>query len=418
MKSLYRIVEVLFLIFLIHSCEKDKPLMPVVTTTDVTEISYTTAKSGGALTNNGGATITSQGICWNIAPDPTITNSKTADSGESESFISNMTQLEPNTLYYVRAYATNKAGTGYGNQVSFTTIKIEVPVLTTTSITEIGQVSALSGGNITDDKGSVIIFRGVCWGTENNPTTSNNKTINGTGVGNFTSKLIGLASNTTYYLRAYATNSAGTGYGNELSFKTNIITDIDGNIYNAVTIGSQIWMKENLKTTHYNDGTAIPLVTDNNAWINVRSPAYCWQSNDSATYKATYGALYNGYTALTGKLCPVGWHVPSNDEWIILSDFTGGLSGGGKLKEAGTSHWVSPNTGATNETGFTALPGGHRDGGDGSYTLVGFHGAWWTTTESGIVSAKMPNLFSGSGDLTLGGGPKPHGASVRCVKDN
>ncbi|MBI5010148.1 MAG: fibrobacter succinogenes major paralogous domain-containing protein, partial [Bacteroidia bacterium] len=143
------------------------------------------------------------------------------------------------------------------------------------------------------------------------------------------------------------------------SFSSAQVSDIDGNVYQTVTIGTQVWMKENLKTTKLNDGIALPNVIDNAAWAALTTTGYCWYNNDATTYKSTYGALYNWYAVNTGKLCPIGWHVPSDDEWTLLTTFRGGYSvAGGKLKETGTLHWTSPNTGATNETGFTALPGG------------------------------------------------------------
>jgi uncharacterized protein (TIGR02145 family) len=138
------------------------------------------------------------------------------------------------------------------------------------------------------------------------------------------------------------------------------VTDIDGNAYNIVTIGGQAWMKENLKVTKYKDGTTIPLVTATGAWVALTTPGYSFYNN--SVTGGVYGALYNWYTVNTGKLCPTGWHVPSTTEWTTLETFLGGASvAGGKLKETGTSKWFSPNTGATNETGFTALPGGARN---------------------------------------------------------
>jgi len=156
----------------------------------------------------------------------------------------------------------------------------------------------------------------------------------------------------------------GTAYGTQVSFTTLMsgqFSDIDGNVYNTITIGTQIWMKENLKTTKYNDGSSIPLVTDNTAWINLSTPGYCWYNNDAATYKSAYGAMYNWYTVNTGKICPPNWHVPTDTQWETLITYLGGkIIAGGKMKETGTAHWTSPNIGATNETGFTALPGGYR----------------------------------------------------------
>ena len=218
MKNIFRISGVIFVIFFMNSCKKDKPTTPVVTTSAATQISYTTATSGGELTNEGGAHVTIKGVCWNTSAEPTIANNKTTENGGAGAFTSNLTQLTPNTLYYVRAYGTNVAGTGYGNQISFTTNQLNVPVLTTTDITAITQTTAVSGGNITDDKGSSVTVRGVCWTTSENPTTSDSKTADGSGTGSFTSNITGLNAGMTYYVRAYATNSAGTAYGNQQSF--------------------------------------------------------------------------------------------------------------------------------------------------------------------------------------------------------
>jgi uncharacterized protein (TIGR02145 family) len=197
----------------------------------------------------------------------------------------------------------------------------------------------------------------------------------------------------------------------------NGVIDSDCNNYNVVIIGNQIWMAENLKTTKYNDGTPIPLITDNTAWGNLTTPGYCWYDNDQATYGDTYGALYNWYTVETGKLCPVGWHVPTHAEWTTLCDYLGGeYVAGGKLKEECYEHWNSPNEGATNETGFTALPGGHRFKDGTVFVHMGSSGYWWTTTEYftyvyyWAMSADESNLFHYDAY-------KEFGYSVRCLKD-
>lgn len=159
------------------------------------------------------------------------------------------------------------------------------------------------------------------------------------------------------------------------------ITDIDGNIYKTVKIGMQIWMAENLKTTRYRDGTTIPLVTDAKAWSNRSSPGYCLYNNDKEINKNKYGALYNWYSVATGNLCPNGWHVPSDAEWSSLETFLGGTGiAGAKMKGTGNSHWNSPNTTATNETGFTALPGGYRLD-NGTFTYIGNYGLFWSSSE-------------------------------------
>ncbi len=195
------------------------------------------------------------------------------------------------------------------------------------------------------------------------------------------------------------------------------ISDIEGNEYLTVQIGTQTWMAENLKTTKYNDGIAIPLATDNAAWSGLTTSGYCWYNNDSATYAQTYGALYNWYTVNTGNLCPTGWHVPTDAEWTTLTDYLGGESvAGGKLKETGYTHWNSPNTGATNETGFTALPGGYRSS-NGTFASVGTYGYWWSATETNAENARPRYVYYLNSLVYRNYHDKRSGLSVRCVRD-
>ncbi len=248
-------------------------------------------------------------------------------------------------------------------------------VIVTSVVDVVTPISATCSGNITADQGSAPTERGVCWSTSPTPDVTDNKTAGGTGAGEFSFMMTGLTPQTAYYARAYAVNKAGTAYGEELTFttpedhtgETGTVTDIDGNVYQTIGIGSQYWTAENLKTTRFNDGTPIPLVTDNSTWEFLVAPGYCWYNNDEAASKEVYGALYNWYVVVSSKLPPEGWHVSTDAEWTILETFLGGITGaGGKLKETGTDHWLTPNTGATDETGFTALPGGIRAK-DGSY---------------------------------------------------
>ena len=197
------------------------------------------------------------------------------------------------------------------------------------------------------------------------------------------------------------------------------ITDIDGNVYRIVTIGSQTWMGENLKTTRYYDGTPIPLITDATEWSELETPGYCWYNNNESENKGLYGALYNWYAAAHPKICPEGWHVPSDEEWTVLTDYLGGEStAGGKLKEAGTEHWREPNTGATNETGFTALPAGIRYGTNGDYKSQGEEGRWWTSTDHETFgSGWFRTMKYGSRNVGRHHLLKIHGFCIRCIKD-
>lgn len=309
------------------------------------------------------------------------------------------------------------------------------PTVTTEQVTSITPTTATCGGNITDDGGASITARGVVWGTTENPTVDNNTglTTDGSGTGSFTSNLTNLQSGTLYYVRAYATNSYATQYGNRVSFTTSMpdgpggtINDADGNTYNTIWINGRQWMKENLKTTKYRDGTNIPNVTENGTWAGLSTPAYCWYNNDIAN-KPTYGALYNWYAVNTGNLCPTGWHVPTDAEWYAMENYVDptinnpyaggwrGTDGGTKLKA--TSGWNSGGNG-TDIYGFSALPGGHRSYDYGTFYYVGYLGFWWSGTEDGATYACRRLMSYDGGDVSRNFDNKRSGFSVRCVRDN
>ena len=202
------------------------------------------------------------------------------------------------------------------------------------------------------------------------------------------------------------------------------VTDIDGNVYKTVVIGTQTWMAENLKTTKLSDGTTIPEIKDGTSWRNSAQGAYCYYDNSYGN-GSTYGLLYNWYAVSTIKLCPTGWHIPSNDEWTELTSTLGGDQvAGGKMKELGTVHWLTPNTGALNSSGFTGLPGGYRWGysslfGDGIFGEIGSYGYWWSSTLGGgsDPTAWILKLGYDFENADRGGSYRNGGASVRCVKD-
>ena len=621
MKNLFRISGVILVvlsIFLVHSCKKEE--VPVITTTAGSNITATTATSGGNITNEGSSTVITRGVCWSTGTTPTIADNKTTDAAGAGSFISNITGLEGGTIYYVRAYATNVAGTGYGTAMSFTTLG-QAPTATAEIATNITTTSATLNGStnanylstvVTFEYGTTINYgstisakqspitgstntpvsadltglapgttyhliiktvntRGTVYGSDmtfttlgqapvpintavtnittvsatlngsvnpnylsteltfeygtatsygstvtaiQSPVTGNSSTnisaditgltpgtiyhyrvkavnslgttysgditfttlgqvptvttlaatnisttiasLNGSVNANYLSSVVtfeygittdygstitaiqspvtentiinisanitGLTAGTTYHFRVKAVNELGTTYGNDLAFTTSFtgitgtVNDIDGNIYKTIGIGSQTWMAENLKTTKYNDGTSIPIVTDGTAWAALSTPGYCWYNNDEATYKAIYGALYNWYTVGTGKLCPTGWHVPSDAEWTTLTTYLGGeYVAGGKLKETGTTHWTNTNEWVTNEMGFTALPGGNRING-GAFSSVGLIGDWWSDTETGAYVWYRLMFYSGI-NVGRSSSGKQIGSSVRCVRD-
>jgi uncharacterized protein (TIGR02145 family) len=193
------------------------------------------------------------------------------------------------------------------------------------------------------------------------------------------------------------------------------VESTDTNTY--VVIGTQTWMKYNLKVTKYNDGTGIPKVTDNTAWAALSTSAYCWYDNDSATYHSPYGALYNAFSVRTGKLCPTGTHVPDTTEWTTLINYLGGSGvAGGHLKHAGTSYWTTPNTGADNSSGFTSLPSGIRSAANGVFYYIGTN----NYIQSSIIFSGN-NYWIGiayNDDNTTRSAADPRlGMTVRCIKD-
>jgi uncharacterized protein (TIGR02145 family) len=414
-------ILILISVFLIVSCKK--ATLPSVTTGTVNRILQTSAYSGGQVTDDGNARVTARGVCWDLAIDPTVDKNKTSDSTGVGLFTSYITGLSASTTYYLRAYATNSEGTAYGDAVLFTTDPVALPTLTTIGLKSVTLTTATGGGNISNEGGIPVTVRGVCWNTTGSPTIADSHTSDGNGAGIFASTLTDLTLNSTYYVCAYATNSLGTAYGSVVEFKQmEPVLDSDGNAYSIVTIGTQIWMGENLKTTTFNDGNVIPTETAGNLWASLTTPAYCWYDNDETSYKSSYGAIYNWYAVNTGKLCPAGWHVPTDVEFTELITYLGGDKiAGGKLKEAGTSHWNSPNYAATNASGFAALPAGGRynyysEG--GAFRDLGYYGYLWSSTSSNTSNALSRDMGYNLELVNKGEYSQKDGESVRCIKDS
>jgi uncharacterized protein (TIGR02145 family) len=386
-----------------------------VTTRAVIAPTHNAATGGGEITDDGGDPVIARGVCWSTTTGPSVTGQHTTDGAGKGSFDSNITGLLPATTYYVRAYATNSKGTAYGNEVSFNTVATTATV-TTKAVPAPSYNSAVGGGEITDEGGDPVTARGVCWSTATGPVVTGSHTTDGAGPGSFDSNITGLLPVTTYYVRAYATNAKGTAYGEEISFTTPL-GDIDGNSYGVVTIGDQVWMAKNLATTSLNDGTPIANLAVPAEWEAATAPAYVWYSNNELLYKFNYGALYNWHAVASDKLCPEGWHVPTEAEWRTLVNYLGGDAvAGGKLKQTGTTLWFSPNEGATNESGFTALPGGGRKP-DGVFEDRGRAAIWWTSTPSGSDNGVGISVLNENTSVNIGNSFTGVGRSIRCLKN-
>ena len=341
-----------------------------------------------------------------------------------------LTNNNPNVL---RFYSYSSSASGYSVRCLADTFIVQgLTILSTDTVSSISHTTAISGGSIIDSGGTSISAYGVCWNTTGMPTLLDSTTVDGSGMGGYVSYLSGLMPNTTYFVRAYATNGIGTSYGNEIQFTTlpdpislivcgNSVSDYDGNVYNVVLIGTQCWMKENLKTTSDALGNSIT--------------RYCY--NNETDSCEVYGGLYDWYTMMNGAtssntvpsgvqgICPTGWHIPSDEEYKILEgsvdsqydypdsewDEYGwrGFDVGTNLRS--TSGWSANNNG--NDTyGFSALPGGYRHG---SSYLLGSQGLWWSSTQYTSTNAWQRTLSTNQ--IYRGSFNKWRQYSVRCIKD-
>lgn len=402
-------------------------IAPTVNTGTTSAITQTTLQISGDVASDGGSPVTARGFCWSTTPVPTTTNSTTTNGTGTGSFSATITGLLAGTTYYLRAYATNSVGTSYGQTATITTLAAPgLPTVSTTAVSAITTTGATTGGTINADGGATVTARGVCWSTSSAPVVSGTHSSDGTGTGTFSSTLSGLSPNTTYYVRAYATNTVGTTYGNERSFTTaapvaNTVTDIDGNVYNTIVIGSQVWMKENLRVTHYSNGDPIPHVTDFTVWNGLTTGAYMDRNNDPSNADP-YGRNYNFYIVQDARnVCPAGWHVPSDNEWATMEAFVGiptselfvngergtSVNAGGKLKA--TTLWASPNQGASNTFGFTAVP--FSSDNQGNYYSV------MRTADGSSSGTYTHSFFSSSTGVDREFQAANGTAQIRCLKN-
>lgn len=340
-----------------------------------------------------------------------------------------LASLITNKTYYWKIVAKDDHGHSVPSDVwSFTTadnVGPTIPAVTTAPITLVTKTSATSGGEVTSDGGATVTAKGICWSISANPTTLNNPISGGSGTGSFSCNITGLSPGTTYHVRAYATNSVGTAYGVDVQFTTSDsvpqpcpgvpTVTYEGQTYNTVKIGTQCWLKENL-----NIGTRI-IGSQNQIATNGIKEKYCY--NDLESNCDIFGGLYQWDEMMQGSttpgvqgICPSGWHVPTNAEFTTLTSFLGGENvAGGKMKEAGTAHWSAPNTGATNESGFTALPGGFRS--NGLFYELNGKGYFRSSSQADPTNAVYRYLDRNFEKVYSLTSYKSYGLSVRCVKD-
>ncbi|MCE4565589.1 fibrobacter succinogenes major paralogous domain-containing protein [Maribellus sp. CM-23] len=298
------------------------------------------------------------------------------------------------------------------------------PIIPTSEVFSLSSNAVTIRSSFSNYEDLELTNQGICWSLNPSPTIDNSIKVGDLIDSIMFCRIEGLTPNTKYYIRAFATNMTGTSYGNDISFTTNnTVTDIDGNLYNTVTIGTQTWLVENLKTTRYNDETDIPLMNDDSSWDTIGSSGYCWYDNNIAN-KDLYGALYNWPAVNSEKLCPAGWHVPTDAEWSTLADYLGGEYVAAEFLKAVESNWISPNTIANNYSGFCALPGGGASG-VGSFFGKGIELVLWSSTIDYSFGdsagwniywlIRENNTVQRNGFTSKGG--SQNFLSIRCVKN-
>ena len=423
------------------------PTLTSVNVSNITGVGFTLSCN---VTDGGETQVLERGFCYSITnSSPDINGQHVAAGSGLGSFTAGLTGLTPSTTYYVRAYAKNAYGISYsGMKVVNTTTG--VPVVVTGDVSSITSNTALCAANVTSDGGFPLTVKGVCWSTSPNPTVNNSHTSNGTATGAYSGYMTGLTASTTYYVRAYATNSNGTSYGTQKTFTTqgqcpNTVSDYDGNTYATVMIGTQCWMNQNLRTTHYANGQSISLSTSSTS----TSTAYRYYPDNNSSNVSTYGYLYNWPAVMHGAgssnsnpsgvqgICPNGWHLPSHAEYVQLLNYLGGqtqyqcngnsaniakaLASTTGWESSSTTCHVGNNPSSNNASGFSAPPAGEYfvgiddhdyDGNKG----ISLHAYFWTSWEYTIENtAIIIGLLYNGEDVKAYYNLKAGSVSVRCV---
>lgn len=405
--------------------------LATLTTLAVSNISNTSATCGGNII--AGTAISQRGVVWGTAPNPTLGSNQSNDGGGTGSFTSNLGGLTANTSYYVRAYAINGAGTAYGNEVSFTTTNmvgsiagLDCSGATNSGILDQGaaafgvtSVISYSGGISGPHSGQVVTSTGV---TGLTATLNPGNFINGSGTLLYTitgTPPSGGLANFALNIGGQACTLSRLVLGEGIPIVSNPGAGVyfDGYNYPTIVLGNgQEWMAENLRTTVYANGDPIPNVPVGNNWASLNNGAWVHYDNDSQN-ETPYGKLYNWYAVSDPRnVCPVGWHPADGGEIAQLSEYLGGdASAGGKMKSLGTQYWLSPNSGATNESGFSGLPGGMRES-NGNFATTGTYGYWWRSNSSNGIAAAI-SLRNTAGFCSWSDYNMKYGFSVRCLKD-
>ncbi len=402
--------------------------VPSVLTSSASSINHSSATVGGEFTADGGEAVTEVGIYWSNESMTGGGGARLVIENDESTFATTLTELSAFTTYYYKAFALNAAGESLGEELSFTTTG--TATVNTLPVVSIRYTQVLIGGEVTDDGGYPLSETGFYWGYSPDPVNTGTRISIGSQLGSFSHTMTDVNPVSTIHIIAFAVTSAGESVGEEVLFELeapavgSFVDSRDGEEYGTVTIGDQVWMSENLKATLFNDGTVIPHFDDPAEWSANSGPAYSWYNNDEN--ESERGALYNWYTLDTKKLCPSGWHVPDEPEWQELEVYLGmdaevsrtddfrGTNEGGMLKS--TTLWENPNTGATDELGFSAIPTG-RKGEDGLFL---YRNQMTLFLTSGLGPGNVPyrRYFSyEEGRISRSTVRKGYAYPVRCVKD-
>lgn len=426
-----------FLLVFLHSCQK--VYLPTLSTSPIYLITAISASGGGIIASDGSAEVTSRGVCWGVNTNPTTLDSKTNDGTGIGEFTSGLSGLSAGSTYHVRAYAINSAGIAYGADLSFATLGKAPECLTRVAANLTSSGANLNGTVNAKDLSTVVTFEFGTTISFGQTVTATPSPVTGNSITNVTAELKKLTAGTTYHFRIKAVNSLGTTYGGNLTFTSSSlsnITDVEGNIYTPVTIGTQTWMKENLKTTKYRNGDLIGTTTPATLDISgENTPKYQWSCLGSENV-GEYGRLYTWYAVTDSRnICPIGYHIPTDAEWKTLTDYliNNGFGYGGREREiaksmaaksgwnilSGTDGTVGNDQASNNSSGFTALPSGYRYDTGAWYTYdVGDYGGWWSSTATSPTNAYSYGLNYLDAIVYRPNGVKSGGWSVRCLKDN
>jgi uncharacterized protein (TIGR02145 family) len=414
------------LILTTSSCDPEVPPAGIseIITTQVSNVTRTSLTTGGTITALPGTEVTERGVVWSRSPKPELGNlssstSNGAGSGSFETTINGLSLVN----YHIRAYAIANGTTYYGNEVVFNLSSI-IPTITSQNPVETTLTSVTVQSTINYTWTEPIVEKGICWGTVATPTVDIHSKIEVAEPSlTFTVTLSNISQSKVYYARAYAVTQAGIFYGNSVQIlilpppAVGEVADINGKKYKTVVIGNTTWMAENLAVTKYNDGTDIAGLFTVSDFKTTTQGAYTAYEGDNGLVP-TYGYLYNGYVIVSTKnVCMTGWRVPESADWFQLASLLGGMETAGGRMMAVSTLWRAPNLQATNQSGFTGLPGGSFCSpclsNTGTFADLGGDGYWWSKSAVDFFYISANRADMRTRNLAV----PNDGLSIRCVKD-